>query len=521
LLRFGFLLLCAASAALSSLDALHMLQLESYQLPGYFRWFGQNRARALGWPAAIGAGGALLGLCLWLLAPQSAALRLTAPLCSLGLALLWLFLRKKRPAKKPLKLTQRASRLLLAAFLVNLLAALLVSFPYGGWLSLFLPAFAALSLPLAGFLVAPLERGINLWYFRDAQRMLRESPNLIKIGITGSYGKTSAKFILGTILGERYKTLITPSSYNTPMGVTRVIREQLKPEHEVFVAEMGARHKGDIREMCQLVPPDIGVLTSVGPQHLETFGNIETVAATKFELIEALGEEGRAFFAADGGWSEVLYAQARGPKTLAGLKENATVRAKAIGVSPEGSSFTLVSPEGEIECKTRLLGRHNVQNICLCAAVALHLGLSPAELARGIAKLQPVEHRLQLLRGAGGVTVIDDAFNANPEGAKAALDVLLGFEGRRIVVTPGMVELGSEEEARNREFGRQMAAVVDVALLIGKKRAQPILEGMLEKGFAAENAHCLDDLAGATAFLAREGRPGDVVLFENDLPDNY
>ncbi|MDR3085274.1 MAG: UDP-N-acetylmuramoyl-tripeptide--D-alanyl-D-alanine ligase [Christensenellaceae bacterium] len=521
MLRFGFLLLCAASAALASLDALHMLQLESYQLPGYFRWLGQNRARAFRWPALIGLGGALAGLCLLLLAPSFAALRLIAPLLSLGLSLLWLFLRKKRPAKKPFKLTQRAARLLLTAFLVNLFAAFLVSFPYGGLLSLLLPAFAAFSLPLAAFAVAPVERGVNLWYFRDAQRMLHDSPGLIKIGITGSYGKTSTKFILGTILSERYKTLVTPSSYNTPMGVTRVIREQLKPEHEVFVAEMGARHRGDIREMCELVPPDIGVLTSVGPQHLETFGSIETVAATKFELIEAIGDEGHAFFAADGGWSEVLYAQARVPKTLAGLKENASVRAKAASVSPEGSSFTLVSPAGEIECQTRLLGRHNVQNICLCAAVALHLGLSLDEVARGIAKLQPVEHRLQLLRGAGGVTVIDDAFNANPEGAKAALDVLMGFEGRRIVVTPGMVELGSEEEARNREFGRQMAGVADVALLIGKRRAQPILEGLLEKGFNEESAHCLDDLAGATAFLAREGRPGDVVLFENDLPDNY
>ena len=132
-----------------------------------------------------------------------------------------------------------------------------------------------------------------------------------------------------------------------------------------------------------------------------------------------------------------------------------------------------------------------------------------------------MEHRLQLIRGAGGVTVIDDAFNANPAGAKAAMEVLAGFPGRRICVTPGMVELGEEEKELNRIFGRQMAAACSIAILIGKKRSEPLHEGLREGGFAEENIHVVASLDEATALLARTTQPGDVVLFENDLPDNY
>ena len=156
----------------------------------------------------------------------------------------------------------------------------------------------------------PGEQRINHSFFVDAQKKLAERPDLIKIGITGSYGKTSTKFVLKTLLEEKYNVLATPSSFNTPMGVTRIVREQLRPEHQIFIGEMGARHVGDIKEMCELVHPSIGILTSIGPQHLETFGSIENVANTKNELVESLPADGIAFFAADGGWLDKLYARA-------------------------------------------------------------------------------------------------------------------------------------------------------------------------------------------------------------------
>jgi UDP-N-acetylmuramoyl-tripeptide--D-alanyl-D-alanine ligase len=517
-------LLLTASTLLGCLEYAHMLQLESYQLDGYARWIAanKNRAYAKGLVVSIVSLAAMMVLSFF----AGHWTYLAASAVALAGGAISFALCKRRPAKKKLVLTKRVQRLLaihcalwaILYMLVDVAGDYLVqlrALPFA------VPAIWVWALALSARLAQPLETAINRRYFRDAQRRLRENPNLIKIGITGSYGKTSTKFILGTLLKEKYNTLVTPSSFNTPMGVTRVVREQLKPEHEVFIAEMGARHKGDIAELVDLVHPTIGILTSVGPQHLETFGSIETVAATKYELIEGLPADGAAFFAADGGWCETLYAKTAVPSTLAGLAEKCPVRAENLRVSNEGSAFTLVTPEGEIDCATPLLGRHNIQNAVLCAAVALHLGLTPQQIQSGMSKLQPVEHRLQLIRGAGGVTVIDDAFNANPAGAKAAMEVLAGFPGRRICVTPGMVELGEEEEELNRLFGRQMAAACTIAILVGKRRAKPIAEGLREAGFAEENLHIVANLDEATALLARTTQPGDVVLFENDLPDNY
>ncbi|NLD82595.1 MAG: UDP-N-acetylmuramoyl-tripeptide--D-alanyl-D-alanine ligase, partial [Clostridiales bacterium] len=335
--------------------------------------------------------------------------------------------------------------------------------------------------------------------------------------------KTSTKFILQAILSEKFDVLATPSSFNTPMGLTRVIREKLEDHHQVFLAEMGARHVGDIAELTDLVRPTHGVLTSVGEQHLETFGSIEAVANTKYELMEGLPKEGVAFFAADGGWCDKLFLRHQGEKYRAGLSGGyLSMYAEELQVGRFGSRFILCDGEGNrVHCETRLLGRHNIQNIVLCAAVARRLGLGMEEIARGVAKAEPVEHRLQLIPGANDMTIIDDAFNSNPVGASAALDVLNAFPGRRLIVTPGMVEQGEKEWDINYRFGVQMASVCDLAILVGPKRTEPIRRGALQGGMARENVISVANLSEATTVLGRVGRSGDVILFENDLPDNY
>ena len=512
---------CAAAGAWGALCGmralLHLLQLESYQLPGYCRavrrvglraWLPGLTAAAANLVLLGAAGLRLAGGRAWLLLPGVAALGVGA----------WVYRRQRAfPAKKPLVFTPRLKRLCWVAAGVNLAGALLVGLVHP-LCALLWPALVPVWTGLAHGAALPMERAINASFFRDAQRRLDAQPGLIRIGITGSYGKTSTKFMLRTLLAERYNTFATPSSFNTPMGVTRAIREHLLPEHEVFIAEMGARHAGDIRELCRLVHPTIGLLTSVGPQHLETFGTVARVAATKYELIEALPTDGAAFFARDGGSCDALYARC----TLA-VKRRAgdSLRAEDIAVGPQGSSFTLVDAEGNrAACQTRLLGAHNIQNLLLCCEVALYLGLTLEQLAAGIAKLEPVEHRLQLIAGQG-VTVIDDAFNSNPAGAHAALAVLRGFPGRHIVVTPGMVELGAEQDAHNEAFGREMAQSADVVMLIGRRQTQAIARGLLSAGFPPDNLHQLDSLDESTALLQRLSRPGDTVLYENDLPDNY
>lgn len=376
---------------------------------------------------------------------------------------------------------------------------------------------------IANFLADPTETMINNHYINSAARKLgkKEYNDLIRIGITGSYGKTSTKYILQTILSEKYNVLATPESYNTTMGNVRTIREKLKPEHQVFISEMGARRRYDIQEICNFVRPQIGIITSIGPQHLETFKKIENVVKTKSELLVGLTYDGVAFLPINDKYCKEIYQKEKHEKYSYGIGEKADVYATDIKLSPKGSTFTVVTKNDRFTCTTKLLGEHNVQNIIGSIAIALHLGLTKEEIMRGVEKIEPVPHRLQILPSPNGGVVIDDAFNSNPVGSKMALEVLKKFEGRKIIITPGMVELGAEEYKLNKEFGRQMADAVDVAILVGVKRSKPIEEGLREKKFDENNIYVVNSLAEATNRLTKLANPNNVVLFENDLPDNY
>jgi len=520
--------LVAACCAVACRHFVHMLQLESYQLPGYRRWLRRNRDKLLKRSVVVGLGGAILS---WYL-PIFLALFIAEESRRASVAG-WMMLVAfvaasailavidlRAPAKKPLVFTRRVCRLYVAIALLCLAGCGILSFfnlpPY------LLYAGNAYVVLAAAAAVQPFEGRINSSFYERAKRKLEARPELIKIGITGSYGKTSTKFVLRDILSQKYRVLATPASFNTPMGLSRVINEQLKPEHELFIAEMGARHVGDIRELCELVRPKYGLLTSVGPQHLETFGSIENIASTKYELIESLPADGIAFFSSDGSYVDRLYAKCAIEKHRVGFNPDRQpyMLAKDIEVGPQGSRFTLQCEDGTaMRCRTKLLGKHNIQNIALCAAVAKKLGLMMEEIARGVRILEPVKHRLQLIPGV--MTVIDDAFNSNPAGAQEALNVLSGFSGRRLIVTPGMIEQGEKEDELNYAFGTQMVSAVDVAILVGPNHTKPIFQGLVDSGFSREEIHVVADLDEASALLRAIGRPGDTVLFENDLPDNY
>ncbi len=512
---------------------IHYFQLESYQFPGYYHTLNRNPVHSY----LPGVCVAALSAFLILLLPKPAGLEHnSAPLyywirvipyvlvaALLGRLVGRLLTVKK--AKKPFVFTSRIKRLYVVyAFVLLAVAAVVYFCP--GWklISMLWPVLLPAVVALAGLLAWPIEKLISEMYFRDARRKLLSNTSLIRIGLTGSYGKTTVKHILGEILSEKYPTLITPASFNTPMGVTRAIRERLTPSYQVFVGEMGARHVGDIKEMCRLVHPTIGIITSVGPQHLETFKTIERVAKTKYELIEALPQnDSRCYFYDDGSFCLDMYRKTTKTKTLCGRNpETCDVWCDQVTVSPEGTRFMLhIKNKGEIQCQTKLLGDHSVQNILLAAAVASDLKLTLKQIAHGIEKLQPVKNRLELMQNPGGFTIINDAFNSNPVGAKAALEVLRQFPGRRIIITPGMVELGDKEAEYNRIFGSQMKDCADIAIIIGRNRATPILEGLKESGFDPANIHRVDSLDDSTRLLHTLVQPGDTVLYENDLPDHY
>ena len=526
----------AAGCLLAGKILIHYFQLESYQFPGYFRTIRRNLLKAI-LPGLLTA---LLFAVSFLAVSALSTQFLWYHYLILAVILVtggWLIGRAcaEKKAKKALVYTPRIKRLYGVALVVFTLILVLVgnSAENGGngtafWsraasiLILAFPVLLPLWIALAGLLAWPIEKGISELYFRDAQRILKKREDLIKIGITGSWGKTSVKFILGTILEEKYHTLVTPASFNTPMGVTKVIRSRLEPGHRVFVAEMGARHVGDIKEMCRLVHPEIGVLTSVGPQHLDTFKTVERVAKTKYELIEALPEDGTAIFADDGDLVRELYEKTGKEKMISGLDaQRDDVWAENIRTSGSGSTFDLCTGENRYKCRTVLLGELNIRNILVCACVGLKLGMLPEQIVRGIEKIQPIEHRLQLISNPGGMTVIDDAFNSNIRGAKQAFAVLKEMKGKRILVTPGMVELGDMEEEMNREFGRAAADSCDLAILVGKKRSEAIAAGLVENRFAKEKILVVSSLEEAAEKLKDVVQPGDTVLFENDLPDNY
>ncbi len=522
------------SSLLAGRSLLHYFQLESYQFPGYFRTLRRNFVRAITPGCIMTVYLTLLLFChraLHRAFAHGAWLCLLVVLVAFALSIVggnWCAgLMQVKKAKKPFVVTMRVKRTyIVSGILFTVINAVTGMLLPGDEPKLYLLGFFPLLLPLwialGGLLAWPIEKLVSEMYFRDAQKKLAARPDLIKIGITGSYGKTSVKFILGTILQEKFQVLVTPSSFNTPMGVTRIIREKLMPAHQVFVAEMGARHVGDIKELCRLVHPHHGVLTSVGPQHLDTFKSIERIKKTKYELMDAVPDGGCCFFPDDGAICRELFDKTSKQKRLCTIRtaEDADVWVEDIQVSPRGSSFTLHTLNDSIRCETVLLGEHNIQNIVLAAMVGLHLGMTLKQVARGISRIQPVEHRLQLIPSAG-VTIIDDAFNSNPKGAEAALKVLKQFECRRIIITPGMVELGGKEAAFNHDFGRMMADCADIAILVGKKHTAPIADGLKEAGFDTGKMHIVSSLEEASAILRQIGRPGDVALFENDLPDNY
>lgn len=477
-----------------SKDSLHMIQLEEYNSENYKKWIINNKERA------------------------------------------YSFEKNTQPVKKPLVFTQRAKRLYTMNLVLSGFMLIMSTLPYlisGKW------AFGIITLVVSflvyrqqpdimcysNILMKPIEDNINMGFYKSAQEKIKNRKDLTVVGITGSFGKTSTKFILGTILQEKFNVLNTPESYNTPMGLSKVINNELNDEHEIFIAEMGAREIGEIKEVAELCQPKIGVLTSIGPVHMETFKNIDNIAKTKYELIDQLPTDGVAVFNYDNEHIKKLADKTFKEKKLYSLDdiEDADIYADDIVVSELGSTFTLKDKEGNsISCTTKLLGRHNIYNILAGATVARSLGLSFEEISRGIGKIEPIPHRLNIIDSGTGVIVIDDAFNSNPIGTKAALEVLSQFkEGKKIIVTPGMVELGEMEEEANREFGNNIGKVCDYVILIGQERTKPIYEGLMEVNYNESNIFVVNNLDEASVHIGRLAKPKDVVLFENDLPDNY
>lgn len=512
----------------------HAFQLNGYKRHEYAHWMREHRDRHV-------FSGVYAWYCLLLLAMLwFGRTYLTGSANTWVLALFaWIWFgvgEYRRPEKKPLAYTARVKRLLVPIILAD---ALLIGWGlYGSklwepnaafdpYILAFVGVMVSLLQPglvwVAGWWMEPVEKRIQQGFIDRAKAKLAAMPDLKIVAMTGSYGKTSVKFMVKTLLSERYAVCSTPGSYNTPMGITKVINEELDASHRILILEMGARYAGNIDELCDIARPDVAIVTNVGIAHLETFGSQDVIAREKGTLVRRLAPGGAAVLNADDARVAAMAAGRPDVEVIPVGLSAGRLRAEAIRYDARGCAFTVVLDGTErAEVRMRLLGRHNVLNLLLAMGVGLRFGLRLPTMALAAARIEPVEHRLEL-KQAGGFTVIDDAFNSNPVGAANAVEVLAAFEGgRRCIVTPGMVELGPAEEAENFAFGEAIGrSGIESAILVGPRRTRPILEGILSTGFPEDRILTVKSLAEAQAHLSGWLQAGDVVLYENDLPDTY
>lgn len=433
---------------------------------------------------------------------------------------------KNMNTKKKFVFTHRVNRMIATIILISTLVILIdiklfgiLSIPGALLIVVAIQLFANIG---ANIINKPIESIVNKYYINDAKKKLRSVSGIKVIGVTGSYGKTSVKFYLQSLLQEKYNVLVTPESYNTPMGIVKTIRSSLKPTHEIFICEMGARYIGDIKEICDIVHPDYGIITSIGPQHLETFLDMKNIQNTKFELADSIKGKGCLFVNGDNTYIREKAAEYSNTIFYYSERIGDGYYAQDISVSQMGTEFTVIAPNGESErFQMKLIGAHNVINVMGAIAVAHEFGIKLNELIIPIRRIRPVEHRMEL-RERGLVTIIDDAYNSNPVGSKAAVETLAMFDGLKILITPGMVELGKKEVEYNYQFGIYASECCDYILLVGKKHTEPILEGALSKGFAKEKCKVFNNLEEALSYaLSIKSSDHKYILLENDLPDNY
>ena len=495
--------------------ALQMFQQNHYELYRYAKWlFNKNN---LHYSLSI-----VFTVVILLVGTLFKGKDLLIILISVIFAIVFIYQESKRTYVKDLVVTNRVKRQIVVLALIEILfficALKVLPLDVCCVLAIYMPY---LFIFILGAITIPIEEMIKKKYENEARQILEEDKRLIKIGITGSYGKTSTKNIVYDIISENRLTLITPASYNTPMGITRTIREMLKPIHEVFVCEMGADKVGDITYLMDMVNPSIGVVTSIGPQHLNTFRTMDNIIYEKMQEIEMLPHKGVGFINLDNEFIANYRIRNNIKIVSVGIDNTeADLVAKKVRYSKNGSSFDVKIGRKNYHFTTSLLGKHNITNILIGIGIAMELGIDIEDIVRNVKKINQVEHRLEVKK-INGFTFIDDAFNSNPVGSKMALDVLSMMDKDRVIVTPGMIDLGEREDEINREFGAYMKGKADKVVLVGEKQTRKILEGLLESGFDKEKIVVTDNVREAFSYIYSHCSAKDTILLENDLPDAF
>lgn len=524
-----------------NLNDLHMFQLNSYMPDRYFRWTYSKQGYILKDNDMM----LIIGLIIFIYSYSTNYILLNFLLMLIGAFIIFIsiymynFRLSYYRAKKILVYTSRVKRLLVTTGLIHIIILVLVLLSLDKlainltlylitiFILILLNIYSFIPMILAYYINQPIEMNIKSNLVAETKEILSSNKNLITIGITGSYGKTSVKNILSHLLSKKYNVLMTPESYNTTWGVVRTVREKLKPTHQVFIAEMGAKQTGDIKEICQIVNPMYSLITSIGPQHLETFKTLENVRNTKGELFVYtkpggtcfvnLSDENICLLARDEDKNYIEYSSndiKTGKYTYSDIKNTS-----------RGTSFKLNINDGSntsYTLETKLLGKHNIDNLLSCISIALELGINPNHINMLLYDIEPLKHRLSLNHSSLGYTIIDDAFNSNPIGSRSALEVLKNMDGgRKIIITPGMIELGEKQEQLNRELGHYIADACDYVVLVGKKQTLPIQNGLEDMKYPSNQIYIASSLHDGFDKINSIIKKGDILLIENDLPDTF
>ena len=525
ILRIVSAVICALFFCAGTLKMLGAIQQSGYKNKLFLRWLKREEnvyyGRLCVWMLCLMLPTAITALCFSFLGAPFALVVSSAPFFAVALG--FVFADWKYALKVSLQVTNRIRRLLAVYLLITACVCYAwISFLY--FLSVlngsklyaliaYVPfALVPLALPLllciANAITSVFENARNRKFVKRAGQVLDET-KIIRIGIVGSYEKTSIKNILKTILSEKYEVVATPESYNTPIGIAKTVAGEDFSKNQIFIAEMGARKAGDIAELCALVKPDYAVFTGVCEQHIETFGSVENVFAEKSEILrcgaKVVCAESLKPFVSEG--KNVLFANGDY------IKEKT--------LSATETKFTLLLDGEAVAVSTELLGESAVENVLLAVTLAHEMGMAAEEIGRGIAKIKSIPHRLQLLR-TGDAYVLDDGYNSNVRGAKESLAALARFSGKKCVVTPGIVECGILEEKINQELGAQIAQIVpDLVILVGSTLVGAVKTGYQNAQGDMEKLCVVKTLQAAQEKLVGWADAGDCVLFLNDLPDVY
>lgn len=437
-------------------------------------------------------------------------------------------LEEKKKEKKPLVFTNRIKRLVVTISIILIIPLFFMikyfdaSYTSNYYIRLILLSYLIyFVVMIANIINVPVEKYVYFSFRRKAVNRLKTFNNLKVVGITGSYGKTSSKNILSDILNIKYNALPTPKNFNTPYGLIMTINNKLDKFDDIFIAEMGAYKKGEIKELCDLVHPKYGILTKIGTAHLETFGSEKNIQSTKFELIESLPNDGVAVLNMDDEKQTNYKIKNTCKKIWVAIdNDNADFVATNIKMNNKGMSFDVKIDGQTVNFTTKLLGKPNIYNILAGIALGNYFGINNDQLKRAVSNVKNTEHRLEL-RKNGNITYIDDSYNSNPVGSKMALEVLDLMPGKKIIMTPGMIELGQKQYELNKKFGEYIADVCDEVILVGEKQTIPIQDGLKGKNYDSKKIHIINDVKEGFKLASQISTKETYVLIENDLPDAF